>query len=118
MFAWDPRKAKSNATTHGITFEEAATAFLAPAGLDGEDLGRSDVESRRLRLAKSSLGRVSDRLHHKEQGQSRADEDHQCATREPERKKELREPRKLTFPIFRSYRTSSSRACAESAVRR
>lgn len=58
MFDWDSRKAKSNELKHGITFEEAATAFLDPAGLDGEDLDHSNIEARRLRLAKSSLGRV------------------------------------------------------------
>jgi len=58
MFEWDPRKAKSNRRKHGVTFEEAATAFLDPDGLDGEDLEHSEVETRRLRLAKSSLGRV------------------------------------------------------------
>ncbi|MGH7835456.1 MAG: BrnT family toxin [Candidatus Binatia bacterium] len=58
MFDWDPRKAKSNETKHGVSFEEAATAFLDPDGLDGEDLAHSERESRRLRLAKSGLGRV------------------------------------------------------------
>ena len=58
MFEWDPRKAKSNRLKHGVSFEEAATAFLDPAGLDGEDLEHSESESRRLRLAKGSLGKV------------------------------------------------------------
>ena len=58
MFEWDPRKAKDNQLKHGVSFEEAATAFLDPTGLDGEDLEHSESEARRLRLAKSSLGRV------------------------------------------------------------
>ena len=58
MFDWDPRKAKSNRLKHGVSFEEAATAFLDPAGLDGEDLEHSESEARRLRLAKGSLGKV------------------------------------------------------------
>ena len=58
MFDWDPPKAKINRLKHGISFEEAATAFLDPAGLDGEDVEHSEREERRLRLAKSSLGRV------------------------------------------------------------
>jgi uncharacterized DUF497 family protein len=58
MFEWDPRKAKSNRLKHGVSFEEAATAFLDTDGLDGEDLEHSESEVRRLRLAKSSLGRV------------------------------------------------------------
>ena len=58
MFDWDPRKAKTNRLKHGVSFEEAATAFLDPDGLDGEDLQHSESEARRLRLAKSSLGRI------------------------------------------------------------
>ena len=58
MFDWDPRKAKSNRLKHGVSFEEAATAFLDPAGLDGDDVEHSESEARRLRLAKGSLGRV------------------------------------------------------------
>jgi uncharacterized protein len=58
MFDWDPRKAKNNRLKHRVSFEEAATAFLDPAGLDGEDIEHSESEERRLRLAKSSLGRV------------------------------------------------------------
>ena len=58
MFDWDPQKAKANQLKHGVSFEEAATAFLDPDGLDGEDLGHSHGEPRRLRLAKSSTGRV------------------------------------------------------------
>jgi uncharacterized DUF497 family protein len=58
MFDWDSRKAKSNRLKHGVSFEEAATAFLDPVGLDGEDGEHSESEERRLRLAKSSLGRI------------------------------------------------------------
>jgi uncharacterized DUF497 family protein len=36
--------AKSNRLKHGISFEEAATAFLDPAGLDGEYVGHSESE--------------------------------------------------------------------------
>ena len=58
MFDWDRRKAQSNWRKHGVSFEEAATAFLDPDGLDGEDLEHSESEPRRLRLAKSGSGRV------------------------------------------------------------
>jgi len=43
MFGWDPPKAQSNREKHGISFEEAATAFLDPDGLDGEDLEHSEI---------------------------------------------------------------------------
>ena len=58
MFDWDPRKAKSNRLKHRVSFEEAATAFLDPVGLDGDDVEHSENEKRRLRLAKSSLGTI------------------------------------------------------------
>ncbi|HTL27645.1 MAG TPA: BrnT family toxin [Tepidisphaeraceae bacterium] len=58
MFDWDARKAQSNWRKHGVSFQEAATAFLDPDGLDGEDLQHSESEPRRLRLAKSGSGRV------------------------------------------------------------
>ncbi|MDP2605221.1 MAG: BrnT family toxin [Deltaproteobacteria bacterium] len=58
MFDWDPRKAQSNRRKHGVSFEEAARAFSDPHGLDGQDLEHSEVEVRRLRLGKGSLGKV------------------------------------------------------------
>ena len=56
MFEWDSRKAKGNKLKHGVSFEEAATAFVDPVGLDGEDLEHPETETRRLRVAKSGLG--------------------------------------------------------------
>jgi hypothetical protein len=41
VFDWDSKKAKSNEAKHGVSFEEAGTAFLDPDGLDGEDLAHS-----------------------------------------------------------------------------
>ena len=35
---WDPDKAASNLTKHGVSFEEAATSLLDPAALAQEDL--------------------------------------------------------------------------------
>jgi uncharacterized DUF497 family protein len=58
MFDWDSRKAQSNWRKHGVSFQEAATAFLDPDGLDGEDSDHSKSEPRRLRLAISASGRV------------------------------------------------------------
>jgi len=58
MFDWDARKAAANQRKHGVTFEEAASAFLDPDGLDGGDLAHSAAEARRLRLAQSAAGRV------------------------------------------------------------
>jgi hypothetical protein len=58
MFEWDPEKAAANCTKHGVSFDEAVTAFDDPNGLDGADIGHSADEPRRLRLAASSAGRV------------------------------------------------------------
>ncbi len=58
MFEWDPRKASANETRHEVSFKEASTAFVDPDGLDGEDLEHSSREHRRLRVAKSALGRM------------------------------------------------------------
>ena len=37
-FEWDPRNATSNRHKHGITFDEAASAFHDPLGRIVEDL--------------------------------------------------------------------------------
>lgn len=58
MFSWDTGKAIANFDKHGISFEEAATVFGDPDGLDWEDEIHSEVEPRSKRLGKSSLGRV------------------------------------------------------------
>lgn len=58
MFEWDARKAASNDAKHGVSFEEARTAFSDPRGMDGEDIMHSSSEPRRLRLAKAASGRV------------------------------------------------------------
>ncbi|MBM4123082.1 MAG: BrnT family toxin [Nitrospira sp.] len=58
MFEWDSKKAGSNEAKHGVSFEEASTAFFDPGGLDGEDLAHSVREERRFRVALSSAGNV------------------------------------------------------------
>ena len=58
MFQWDPRKASANEAKHQVSFEEAGTAFVDSNGLDGEDWEHSSREPRRLRLAKSAVGRI------------------------------------------------------------
>lgn len=58
MFAWDLEKAKSNQAKHGVSFEEAATAFLDPEGLDGNDTKHSINEPRNFRVALSAVSRV------------------------------------------------------------
>ena len=36
-FTWNPRKAKSNAAKHGVTFEEAISVFADPLAVMVED---------------------------------------------------------------------------------
>ena len=58
MFEWDTRKAATNANKHGVTFEEAATVFDDPQGLDGPDLPHSEGERRFRRLGMAATGRL------------------------------------------------------------
>jgi uncharacterized DUF497 family protein len=58
VFEWDHGKAAANAAKHGVSFDEASTAFEDPAGLDGADLLHSSDELRRLRVASSASGRI------------------------------------------------------------
>jgi uncharacterized protein len=46
QFEWDPRKAKKNLEKHGVSFEEAATAFGDPRSLTDYDPDHSDQEDR------------------------------------------------------------------------
>jgi uncharacterized DUF497 family protein len=48
VFEWDPAKAASNRSKHGVSFDEAATAFGDPDGLDGIDALHSADELRRF----------------------------------------------------------------------
>lgn len=58
-FAWDDQKAESNiAKHHGVTFEEAATAFDDPYARVIDDPDHSDEEERFILIGISLLGRV------------------------------------------------------------
>jgi uncharacterized DUF497 family protein len=58
MFSWDIRKAISNFEKHDVPFEEAATVFGDPDGLDWEDRAHSHQELRYKRLGVSVAGRI------------------------------------------------------------
>jgi hypothetical protein len=58
MFSWDVRKAQVNYEKHGVAFEEAATVFVDPAGLDWADPEHSRHERRHKRLGRSVGGRI------------------------------------------------------------
>ncbi len=57
-FEWDASKALANLGKHGVSFDEAATAFLDPLALSGPDPDHSVGESRYISFGMSSLGRL------------------------------------------------------------
>jgi len=57
-FIWDPNKAESNQKKHGVTFEEAVTAFNDPYAMIMEDPAHSQQEERFLMLGLSEKYRV------------------------------------------------------------
>ncbi len=56
-FAWDPRKARSNLVKHGVSFEEAQSAFLDENARLIDDPDHSDDEDRFLLLGYSFQAR-------------------------------------------------------------
>ena len=58
IFAWDPKKAESNARKHGVTFDEASTVFGDPLGLLMPDPDHSLNEERYLVLGMSNQQRL------------------------------------------------------------
>jgi uncharacterized DUF497 family protein len=55
-FTWDPAKAASNVTKHGVTFAQAATVLLDALALTVFDAGHSEFEERWFTLGMSSEG--------------------------------------------------------------
>ena len=57
-FTWDARKAAANAEKHGVTFEEAQTAFADERGLLIDDPDHSAEEERFIMLGRSAFLRL------------------------------------------------------------
>ena len=57
-FEWDPRKARSNAQKHGVSFEEAQSVFLDEQALLLEDPEHSEDEDRFILLGLSASLRL------------------------------------------------------------
>jgi len=57
-FDWDPSKAKRNLAKHGVSFEEAATAFEDPLYVDFFDPEHSQEENRYIRVGSSNQKRI------------------------------------------------------------
>jgi uncharacterized protein len=55
---WDPSKAESNLSKHGVSFEEAKTVFDDPLYVDFYDLDHSEEEERYLIVGNSGQQRL------------------------------------------------------------
>jgi uncharacterized DUF497 family protein len=58
IFEWDPQKAKSNLEKHGVSFEEASTAFRDPLSLTIDDPLHSIDEERLILIGMSQENRI------------------------------------------------------------
>jgi len=58
QFEWDPKKAKQNLTKHGVSFDEAVTAFYDSLSATFDDPGHSENEQRYITIGFSSQGRL------------------------------------------------------------
>ena len=57
-FEWDPTKALDNEQKHGVSFDEAKTAFADSSSLTIHDPEHSDPEDRYVLLGMSAAGRL------------------------------------------------------------
>ena len=57
-FEWDPQKAIGNQRKHGVTFDEATTAFGDPFGIVVDDPRHSVGEERMVLLGHSQADRL------------------------------------------------------------
>jgi len=58
LFEWDPRKARRNLTIHGVSFDEASTAFRDPSSKTINDPLHSEDEERFVLLGHSHRNRL------------------------------------------------------------
>ena len=58
LFEWDPKEAKENLETHGISFDEASTAFRDTLSLAIYDPLHSDEEDRFVLIGNSHRNRL------------------------------------------------------------
>ena len=57
-FTWDPRKAAANLRKHGVSFEEASSAFGDPLSITIADTEHSRDESRLVLIGRSTPQRL------------------------------------------------------------
>ena len=58
LFEWDPKKARLNIKIHGISFDEASTAFRDPLSRTIDDPLHSEGEERLVLIGHSIRGRL------------------------------------------------------------
>jgi hypothetical protein len=58
LFEWDPKKARLNVRTHGISFDEASTAFRDPLSRTIADPLHSEDENRFVLVGESMRGQL------------------------------------------------------------
>jgi len=58
MFEWDPNKARRNLKTHGVSFDEASTAFRDPLSKTIDDPLHWEGEERFVLIGRSATGRL------------------------------------------------------------
>lgn len=69
QFEWDPKKAKKNLQSHGVSFAEAVTVFYDPLSATFDDPDHSLDEQRYVTIGFSSQGRLL-LVAHAERGES------------------------------------------------
>lgn len=57
-FEWDASKAKANLAKHGVSLEEAATAFADPLARIHDDPDHSGTEGREILIGQSAARRL------------------------------------------------------------
>lgn len=57
-FTWDSKKAASNLSKHGVSFDEAGSVFLDQLAVSGPDPDHSISEARYITFGASSLGHL------------------------------------------------------------
>lgn len=58
LFEWDPKKARRNLNAHGVSFDEASTAFGDPLSRTIYDPLHSEREDRFVLIGESLRGRL------------------------------------------------------------
>jgi uncharacterized protein len=71
QFEWDPRKANQNIKKHGVSFDEAVTAFYDPLSATFDDPDHSLDEQRYITVAHSSKNRLLVVAHSEREGITR-----------------------------------------------